>query len=153
MNNFKIRLFNRKDEKDLYPILADESVKRYYRGIYCRTEKEVEKITEIFLCSTNIQVYSIIINKNKITRMIGIIQVEYDEITDKIFLSYVINPKYRNKGIITEAIKNIIKKEIKPYFSGMKLSMYILCENKASIRVAEKIGANLLESNYYEIQL
>ena len=53
---------------------------------------------------------------------------------------------------MTKTIKSMLKKELEPYFKGTTVSMYIIPSNKASIRVAEKIGAkrNLI---YYELQL
>ena len=152
MNTLKIRLFRRRDINEIAPILMDKDLKHTHRGIYCSKSTDVERVIKFFLRDTNMQTYSIVLKENNERHVIGFIIVEYIEKQDKIFLSYALNKEHRNKGIMTKTIKSMLKKELEPYFKGTTVSMYIIPSNKASIRVAEKIGAkrNLI---YYELQL
>lgn len=152
MNNLKIRLFRRSDRNEIAPILMDKDLKHTYRGLYCSNLTDVDRVMKFLLRDTNMQTYSIVLKENNEQHVIGFITVEYIEKQDKIFLSYALNKEYRNKGIMTKAIKMMLKKELEPYFKGTTVSMYIIPSNKASIRVAKKIGAKL-NLIYYELQV
>lgn len=145
MNNVSIQLFERNDKKDLYPILTDHVLKQNYPGVYCRNQKEADEIAEKLLLSSNLQAYSVFLDKH----MIGLLITEYDvRQEDTIHLAYVIYSKYRGHGFATRAAEMLISKELNPYFSDCFLSMYILPQNKASIKVAKHLGATCKNNEY-----
>lgn len=79
--------------------------------------------------------------------IIGQIALEHSELTDMaINISYYIVPKYRNKGMMTAALKAFLSRML-PYIGETPILAIISRENPASVAVAKKNGFSLLPTN------
>ena len=147
MNNLKIRLFKRTDEKDVYPILKDLDVKKFYRGLYCKDETEMQELFYKILNSSNLKTYTTILDRKKV----GLVLVEYDEITNKIYLSCALNKKYRKKGVMEKSIKLVLQ-ELEDYFDS-EIYMYIMPQNVPARNLVEKLGAKQSKDDEYVLDV
>lgn len=147
MNNLKIRLFKRTDEKDIYPILKDLDVKKFYRGLYCNDESEAQELFYKLLNSSNLQAYTTIVDKKKA----GLVLIEYDEIADKVYLSCALNKAYRRKGVMEKSIKLILE-NLKSCFES-EICMYIMPQNIPARNLVEKLGAKQEKDDEYVLDL
>lgn len=138
----KIRLFNKEDVDDLYEYCSDEEVTKYL-PFTTYTEKQ-EAIDRINYCMEGYEKLQAPIlwaieykGENKLIG--GIDFVKWDDENNVAEIGYVLNKKYWNKGIMTEALATVIKFG----FENMGLNRIELCcdeRNVASSRVMEKNG-------------
>lgn len=157
MNNLDIKLFNLRDKEDLYQILVDKELEKYYPNAYCDTEERFEEVLKRFLSPIYYLTYGIYL-KNK---MIGFITKCISSETE-IVLTYALNPDFRKKGYMEKALRKFIAEEIKPFSKKeLVIKFYINEENEASINLVKKIGTKKItdSSTYayeyatYELQI
>lgn len=138
----KIRLFKEEDIHDLYEYCSDEQVTKY---LPFETYKDISEAKDrINFCIEGYKkldkpiVWAIEYKQD--SKLIGSIDfVRYSEEHKEAEVGYVLNRKYWNKGIMTEALKAIIQFG----FEKMELNRIVLrCDerNPASARVMEKNG-------------
>jgi len=138
----KIRLFNKDDVEDLYEYCSDKQVTKWLT-FDTYTDKQ-QAIDRIEYC---MQVYKTLeqpilwaIENKQDSKMIGSIDfVKWDEESNVAEIGYALNSKYWNKGLMTEALKPVLKFG----FENMGLNrIEITCDerNVASSKVAEKNG-------------
>lgn len=141
-DRLKIRLFNKNDVDDLYEYCSDDEVTKYLPfDTYTSKQQAVERIE---YCETgykelNAPILWAIEYKQDAKLVGGIDFVKWDEKDKYAEIGYLLNKKYWNKGIMTEALKPILEFG----FEKMELNrIQIICDerNVGSARVMEKNG-------------
>ena len=136
----KIRLFEIRDEQDLYEYCSDKEVTKYlsfepYKDISQATKRIQDCIQGYTSLDSPIK-WAIEYKENN--KLVGSIDfVKWDRENNVAEIGYALNSKYWNKGIMTEAVAEIIKFG----FEHMELNrIEILCDerNIGSARVMEK---------------
>ena len=97
--------------------------------------------------SSNLKTYTTILDRKKV----GLVLVEYDEITNKIYLSCALNKKYRKKGVMEKSIKLVLQ-ELEDYFDS-EIYMYIMPQNVPARNLVEKLGAKQSKDDEYVLDL
>lgn len=136
----KIRLFKEQDVDDLYEYCSDEDVTRYLPfETYTNRQQAVDRINYCLEGYKKIEapiLWAIEYTQDK--KLVGGIDfVKWDEANKVAEIGYVLNPKYWNRGIMTEALRTILKFG----FEKMELNRIEICcdeRNVASARVMEK---------------
>lgn len=138
----KLRLFQETDYEDLYEYCSDEEVTKYldfptYTNIQ-QAEERLKYCKEVYKNLDRPIMWAIEYKETK--KLIGGIDfVNWNEKNKEAEIGYVLNKKYWNKGIMTEALKELIRFG----FEKMELNrIEIRCDerNIASARVMEKNG-------------
>ena len=141
----KIRLFKGTDVNDLYEYCSDEEVGKYisfpkYNSIE-DAEKRIEKCLKRYEIIEKPIPWGIEYKEDK--KLVGSIDFLTWDIENNIAeIGYVLNSKYWNKGIMTEALEAVIKFG----FEKMDLNRIEICcdeRNLASAKVMEKNGLKL----------
>lgn len=141
----KIRLFKREDANDLYEYCSDEEVTKYiyfpkYNSI-ADAEKRIEKCLKSYETLEKPIPWAIEYKEDK--KLIGSIDFVTWDIENNIAeVEYAINSKYWNKGIMTEALKAVIKFGFEKMDLN-RIELYCDERNIASARVMEKNGLKL----------
>lgn len=138
----KIRLFNEKDVEDLYEYCSDDEVTKYLKiDTYTQRQQAIDRINYCIEATKKIEktvLWAIEYKDNG--KMIGSIDYRnWDEQNKVGEIGYVLNKKYWNRGIMTEALSEVIKFG----FEKMKLNrVELYCDerNIASAKVMEKNG-------------
>jgi len=141
-DRLKIRLFEEKDVDDVYEYCSDDEVTKYMPfDTYKNREDAIDRIK--FCIENNKEIEKPLlwaIEYKEDGKLIGGIDfVKWDEDSHVAEVGYILNRKYWNKGIMTEALKEVIKFG----FEKMELNrIEILCDerNIASSKVIEKNG-------------
>ena len=138
----KIRLFKLEDVDDIYEYCSDEEVTRYLPfDTYTEKQQAVDRINYCLEGYKNLDKPIVCaIEYKEDGKLMGSIDfVKWDEGHKVGEVGYVLNKKYWNKGIMTEALKTILKFG----FENMQLNRIELrCDerNQASAKVMEKNG-------------
>lgn len=141
-DRLKIRLFEEKDVDDLYEYCSDNEVTKYM--IFDSYKDRQEAVDRINFCiKNNKEIKKPLlwaIEYKEDNKLVGGIDfVKWDEENAVGEIGYILNKKYWNKGIMTEALKEVIKFG----FEKMGLNrIEVLCDerNISSSKVAEKNG-------------
>ncbi len=130
------------DAQELYSLVTDKEVIKYLAGIpeYSGIEMAVDYIqNKLAKKYQNKDFYDWAVVLKKENKMIGRISVyKQDNYRRMADLVWYLNPNYRNKGYISESVKAIIKHLFEIGFE--RIEAFANVENKASIKVMEKIG-------------
>lgn len=138
----KIRLFDMNDVDDLYEYCSDKEVTKYlpFETYSCK-QQAIDRINyckDIYINMTSPILWAIEYKENG--KLIGGIDfIEWDEDNKVGEIGYVLNKDYWNMGIMTEALKVILKFG----FEKMQLNrIQLRCDerNLASAKVMEKNG-------------
>lgn len=141
-DRLRIRLFDRNDVDDLYEYCSDDEVTKYLPfDTYTSKQQAIERIE---YCKQgykelNAPILWAIEYKPESKLVGGIDFVKWDEENRYAEIGYLINKKYWNKGIMTEALKVILEFG----FNNMGLNRIQICcdeRNIGSARVMEKNG-------------
>lgn len=138
----KIRLFNENDVDDLYEYCSDDEVTKYLPfPTYKARQDAIDRINYCIQGYEKLEapiLWAIEYKEDK--KLIGGIDfVKWDEANNKAEIGYLLNRKYWNKGIMTEALKPILEFG----FETMGLNRIQICcdeRNVGSSRVMEKNG-------------
>lgn len=137
-----LRLFTLNDVEDLYEFCSDDEVTRYLSfEKYDTKQNAIDRINDCIKTYHNLDkpiVWAIEDKQSK--KLIGSIDfIRWEAKHKEAEIGYVLNKNYWNKGIMTEALKQIIKFG----FENMELNRIEICcdeRNIASARVIEKNG-------------
>ena len=138
----KLRLFKQTDVDDVYEYCSDDEVTKYMPFATYTTRQEAEERIKFCLESYEQMDRPILwaIEYKENGKLIGGIDfVKWDEQANCAEIGYILNKEYWNKGIMTEAVGEVIKFG----FEKMELNrIEIRCDerNIASSRVMEKNG-------------
>ena len=149
MKGLKIRPLKRKDKSSIVPLLMDSDLRRTFAQFYSSNSGDANAKIEMFIKDKSIKAFSIVLNEE----VIGIIKADYYEKTKEIRIVFALAKNQRNKGIMTAALKRTfeeLKKQKK--HSETTIRMFIPQSNKAAMKVAEKLCAEL-DGIYYKIYL
>lgn len=138
----KIRLFSESDIDDLYEYCSDDEVTKYLPfQTYSSRQDAIDRINYCMSIYEKLEspiLWAIEYKEDK--KLIGGIDfVKWDEANNKGEIGYLLNKKYWNKGIMTEALKPILEFG----FEKMGLNRIQICcdeRNIGSSRVMEKNG-------------
>jgi RimJ/RimL family protein N-acetyltransferase len=133
----KIRAFSFRDLKDILEYLSDPEVQIPAGGSPISTIEEAQKILDKYMSREDI--YAIELKEEgKVIGAIGAYNLTYNNILER-HLGFEITRKYWNQGYLTEAAKELINYLFTvENMDRIAISNYPF--NKASIRVAEKLG-------------
>lgn len=138
----KIRLFKKEDVDDLYEYCSDDEVTKYLPFLtYTKKQDAIDRINYCIEGYEKLEAPILwAIEYKEEQKLIGGIDfVKWDEENKEAEIGYILNKKYWNKGIMTEALKTILKFG----FEKMDLNRIELrCDerNIGSARVMEKNG-------------
>ena len=137
-----IRLFSNQDVQDLYEYCSDEQVTRYLPfETYNNIADAIDRINFCIESYKNIQgpiLWAIEYKENG--KLIGSIDfVRWNEENKEAEIGYALNRKYWNKGIMTEALKTVIKFGFEKMDLN-RIEMHCDERNMGSARVMEKNG-------------
>lgn len=138
----KIRLFNLDDIEDIYEYCSDEQVTKFLPfDTYTQKQQAIDRINYCLEVYKNLDRPILwAIEYKEDNKLIGGIDfVKWDEQHKTAEIGYLLNRKYWGRGIMTEALKEIMKFG----FEKMELNrIEIYCDerNIASARVMEKNG-------------
>ena len=131
--NFKVELTKINNNFDNYPRCANFMIK-FYELDEPKTKEEIKN-------------QKIKFKESKIVGFTGLTCAQenpYDTEQGNFVVSYIVDKNFQGKGIATEALQLITKLGSRLYQTGLfpfkSFVMYIACENKGSIKVAEKCG-------------
>lgn len=138
----KIRLFDKEDVDDLFEYCSDDEVTKYLPfPTYTTRQDAIDRINYCIEGYEKLESPILwAIEYKEENKLIGSIDfVKWDEENNVAEIGYALNKKYWNKGIMTEALVEVIKFG----FDNMNLNRIELCcdeRNVASSRVMEKNG-------------
>ena len=123
------------NEKDIEQIIKfkTNNIFAYAKDIDEKEKKKIQKYVEKDI-SSEISNYKMIMVDNKVVGTIGVIDYEDSKMIDEIF----IEEEYRNKGIGTSIIKDILDK-----YDGMYLWVYK--DNKEAIKLYKRFNFEVVE--------
>lgn len=136
-----LREFQRQDLQALAPILADPKVMKFSPTGVCSVEQVQERIEDYIACYSEFGFGKWAVVLKESNKLIGYCGLAVDKIDGKNEkeLGYRLDSKYWGQGLATEAASAAIKygfDQFKlPYVLGL-----VERENKASVKVLEKIG-------------
>ena len=108
---FILRKFNKNDIDDLYEYAIDNEFTQFFSwDTYKSIDMAVDYIKNVLLKYSKNEIAPWGIEWKENSKLIGSIDfVQYDRKNFSAEIGYVLNRKYWNKGIMTEALKEIIK--------------------------------------------
>lgn len=136
----RLRKFELKDLEDVYEYASDDEVTKYLIWDTHKDKLETKQYLESVLqrYKKEQSPYAIVLKENN--KVIGCIDgKDYDKENKSIEIGYVLNRNYWNKGIMTEALQELVKY----HFSSLdleRIEMRHYKENIASGRVMQKNG-------------
>ncbi len=138
---FILRKFTKSDIDDLYEYASDNEVTQFLSwNTYKSIDMAVDYIENVLLKYSKNEIAPWGIEWKENSKLIGSIDfVQYDRKNFSAEIGYVLNKKYWNKGIMTEALKEIVKFG----FTEMNLTRIetrLDSMNVASERVMQKNG-------------
>lgn len=132
-----IRKFSFRDLNDIYEYLSDEDVQLPAGGSAISTVAEVQKVLDRYMKRDDIFAIELK-NERKVIGAIGAYNLTYNNILER-HLGFELTKKYWNQGYMTEAAEAMIDHLFKKLdLDRIAISNYPF--NKASIKVAEKLG-------------
>lgn len=138
---FILRKFTKNDINDLYEYASDSEVTNFLSwDTYKNIDIAVDYIENVLLRYSKNEIAPWGIEWKENSKMIGSIDfVQYDKKNFSAEIGYVLNRKYWNKGIMTEALKEIIKFGFDE-MNLMRIETRLNAMNIASERVMQKNG-------------
>ncbi len=138
---FILRKFTKNDINDLYEYASDSEVTKFLSwDTYKNIDIAVDYIENVLLRYSKNEIAPWGIEWKENSKMIGSIDfVQYDKKNFSAEIGYVLNRKYWNKGIMTEALKEIIKFGFDE-MNLMRIETRLNAMNIASERVMQKNG-------------
>lgn len=141
-----LRELKEEDAEDILELYSDKDISLYDKSPYITDIEDAARfINEINSCyyyRKRIDWAIIIKSSNKLVGLIAIHSL--NSITHTAEVGYLINKKYRNKGIMTEALK-LITTFLFENIDIHSLNATIHIENIASIMVCKKVGFKVNE--------
>lgn len=134
-----LRKIRQSDAKFCSPYMRDENVTRYLTWYPHENMEETISTIKAWEESydENFYLWAIMLKEN--SEVVGTINAELEINTKSFMLGYALNPKYWNKGIMTESVRELLRF----FFSEVEaLRVYGKCveENLASRSVMENCG-------------
>ncbi|MGT2932952.1 GNAT family N-acetyltransferase [Streptococcus catagoni] len=140
LEDYTLRPLNYGDAADFYHISAD---KDHLEFIFPRTPSKEESDYLFVHAFLKNPLGSWAICDKKIGKMIGVIRFEKIQLSQfSAEIAYFLKYEFRNKGLMTEVVKNIVFLAFTE-FDLKELNIITHLENKASQRVAKKAGFQL----------
>lgn len=138
---FILRKFTKNDIDDLYEYASDNEVTQFLSwDTYKSIDMAVDYIEKILRKYSKNEIAPWGIEWKENSKLIGSIDfVQYDRKNFSAEIGYVLNRKYWNKGIMTEALKKIIKFGFDE-MNLMRIETRLDSMNIASERVMQKSG-------------
>lgn len=138
---FILRKFTKNDINDLYEYASDSEVTKFLSwDTYKNIDIAVDYIENVLLRYSKNEIAPWGIEWKENSKMIGSIDfVQYDKKNFSAEIGYVLNRKYWNKGIMTEALKEIIKFGFDE-MNLMRIETRLNAMNIASEMVMQKNG-------------
>ncbi|MGM9634953.1 MAG: GNAT family N-acetyltransferase [Candidatus Avispirillum sp.] len=134
-----LHAFSERDRDAAGELICSEEIKETYMMPDCTTEAEVDRLFESLMKTTLSRerfMYGIYLGE----RLMGFInEVETDG--DSIEVGYVINPRFKNKGYASEALRAAAEELFRMGYKAVRVGAFE--ENAASRRVAEKCEMKL----------
>lgn len=134
-DSFVLRPLKDSDKEDLLEVLNDPGVKKYIPGLFSST---LEDLHHIYILSNLNNTLLLVIEDINSEKVIGMFlaHINSDFLCD---ISYVLHRNYRNKGIMTEALKIFIKYV---YENKLARCIHFLVDlnNKSSIQLMRKLN-------------
>lgn len=163
---FILRKFTKNDIDDLYEYASDNKVTRYLSwDTYKNRDMAVKYIEDILLKYSKNEIAPWGIEWKENSKLIGSIDfVKYEEKNFSAEIGYVLNRKYWNKGIMTEAVEAIIKfgfeemnlNRIEMRHNVMNIGSERVMQKNAlkyegTLREKEFLKKEFVDINYYSI--
>lgn len=144
---FKIRKINKKDSKDYFEIRINNKEEIYISDDPFKTLEEAKMhLNKMYFtkeAKKNSKGYAIIKKDNN--KMIGIVEIHsYDINTHSASLGYILDKRYWNLGIMSNACKLVVNHSFKKY-NYFYLSAITKDKNYASIKILNKLGFDLIQ--------
>lgn len=138
---FILRKFTKNDIDDLYEYASDSEVTKFLSwDTYKNIDIAVDYIENVLMRYSKNEIAPWGIEWKENSKLIGSIDfVQYDKKNFSAEIGYVLNRKYWNKGIMTEALKEIIKFGFDE-MNLMRIETRLNAMNVASERVMQKNG-------------
>ncbi|MBN2299913.1 MAG: GNAT family N-acetyltransferase [Acholeplasmataceae bacterium] len=152
--DYQLRTIKKSDAKDMFEYGRDRDVTKYLNwGPFVLESEALDSIKHIFLPRLREQLpigYAIIDTKK--TKMIGTIDFHSKIKSEKgAEIGYVIHKDYWNKGIMSDALKQVIKVGFE-YLDYQVIRIKHLKTNVASQKVIEKAGFKFVKSESYFLE-
>lgn len=129
-----LHAFSERDRAAAGELICSEEIKETYMMPDCTTEAEVDRLFESLMKTTLSRerfMYGIYLGE----RLVGFInEVETDG--DAVEVGYVINPRFKNKGYASEALRAAAQELFRMGYKAVRVGAFE--ENTAGRRVAEK---------------
>lgn len=146
--NYELRTFEKGDVDEFYELAHDDAIEKYVPYVYCKKRRDAEIAIRDYMKGDCRNDFYLGIVKNNI--IVGCIIA----VRTKNFILDVlvcVKEEERGKGIMLEALNGFIL-WLKNYTEYQKLQMAINMYNDSSLRLFDKIGAELYRqknNNYY----
>jgi len=136
MNNYNLRAVKLEDADALFEFSKDNEVTKYLSWeSHKNIEETINVISNYYLTKTPVSF--VIVNEDDTA--IGVIDFNDTDRSDYKEIGYFLNPKYHNKGIMTNAVKKLLEIGFKE-LNYEVISISHVKENIQSQRVIEKSG-------------
>lgn len=147
-----MRQERKSDAKDIYELLTDSEVMKYIGdgSIYTGTLDDVEKESAIHEIEWHNRKYGslVIVDKNN-RKFLGLFFVISEPHTNDVQIGFWLKRSEWGKGIATEASFAVLDSIF--FHTQLHLIVATVCrDNKASIRVLEKVGMKYLRDIYHK---
>lgn len=142
MENYYLRKVNIEDAKALFEFSKDSEVTKYLTWeAHKNISETIDVISNYYL--TKDPVSYVIVNKDNVA--IGVI--DFNETNRSCYkeIGYFLNPKYHNKGIMTNAVKKLLEIGFKE-LNYEVIAISHVSENIKSKRVIEKAGFKYIKT-------
>lgn len=134
----RIRIYSKKDAKELYEITRDAEMKRYKGCIDIKSLNDTYKVIGwLEKAYINNSFPMLAIEENG--KLVGNISMKIENNT--IILGYFIGIKYQNKGLATKAVNEMLRR----YKGRYAIKAFVINDNTASKKVLEKSGFKQIE--------
>lgn len=130
------------DVERLYELYRDEEVTRYMEGLFPDIEEEREYMKNYYRYVYQFYGYGMWLICLKDGTVIGRAGIEANDKQEHV-LGYMLGKKYQHKGYAYEACSAILT-YAREELELNKIKAYVRKENKASIRLAEKLPVELI---------
>lgn len=149
--NIFLRKIYKEDAEDILELYSGEHIALYEKAPQMKVLEDaqifIEEINNHFRYKKRIDWAVVCCNSNKLVGLIGIHSIDVKSLTAEV--GYLINIRYTNKGITTEALKHLAGYIFKntPIYA---LNAWVHKKNTASIKVCCKAGFKL--DNTYDLK-
>lgn len=110
LENIVLTKFNENDYLDLFEYASNKEVVKFLTWIQYKSIDEAKDYLKNIACKYDNKTFRWAIRYKENNKLIGCIDVvSLDLNKEEVELGYVLNPKYQNKGLMSEALRGVIK--------------------------------------------